>query len=261
MGRGMQPKSIVIYNASWHTYGGGERYVCTLAESLSETRNYNVALLIDKPSVTKAALNRYFNIGLDRVTIKHVTRRQVTAELSVADIGVIVSNYRSFGNRAKKNVYILQIPYPKITGIRIAGKVLKGEVRDAGKDLFRRSLLKTAGRADLALVYSEFVKDVLLRSHNINSHVLYPAIDNFTQDIAKENIILSVGRFFKGLYNDKRYDFQIDAFKKLRERLPHTSWAYHLVGSCSADSPSQRYLEELRASATGHPVYFHVNSS
>ena len=254
-------RSVCIYNASWHTYGGGEKYVCTLADALSETGNFDVTLLIDKPSITKATLSRYFNISLERVKLRGITPHQVTSLLSSADIGVVVSNFRSFGTRAKKNVYILQIPYPKITDIRIAGKFLRGAVKDACKDLLRRSLLKTAGRADLALVYSEFVKDVLRRSHNINSQVLHPAIDNFSKGIPKENIILSVGRFFRGLYNDKRYDFQIDAFKTLRERLPHTSWAYHLVGSCSADRPSQRYLEELRASATGHPVYFHVNSS
>jgi glycosyltransferase involved in cell wall biosynthesis len=254
-------KSVLIYNASWHTYGGGEKYVCTLADALSETGTYDVTLLIDKPSITKEALSRYFNLGLSRITIKTTTSRQVPSLLSEADIGVVVSNFRSFGNRAKKNVTILQIPYSKITGLRIACRIVRGDFKEAGKDILRRSLLSTARNADLVLVYSEFVRDVLHRSHNINSQILYPAIDDFSESIAKENIILSVGRFFRGLYNDKRYDFQIDAFKRLRQVLPHTSWTYHLVGSCGTDVMSQRYLDELRSAATGHPVYFHVNSS
>jgi glycosyltransferase involved in cell wall biosynthesis len=104
------------------------------------------------------------------------------------------------------------------------------------------------------------VRDVLERHHAIRANVLYPAIDDFSGTAEKEYILLSVGRFFRGLYNDKRYDMLVASFKKLREQLPHTSWTYHLVGSCANDSESQRYLEELRAASVGHPIYFHVNS-
>ena len=254
-------KSLVVYNASWHTFGGGEKYVCTLADALSGTGRYDVTLLIDRPSITKENLRRYFNLGLERVTIRSTTSRQVPSLLSEADIGVVVSNFRSFGNRAKKNIYILQIPYPRITGLRVASRMLRGEFREAGKDLFRRSLLGTAREADLVLVYSEFVRDVLRRSHRLTSEVLYPAIDDFADPMPKEHIILSVGRIFRGLYNDKRYDIQIEAFKQLRQLIPNTSWTYHVVGSCGADAASRRYLDELRSASTGHPIYFHINSS
>jgi glycosyltransferase involved in cell wall biosynthesis len=53
----------------------------------------------------------------------------------------------------------------------------------------------------------------------------------------------------------------VEAFKMVRERFHNTSWTYHLVGSCGTDAKSQRYLNELRAAATGHPIYFHVNAS
>ncbi|HCV43021.1 MAG TPA: hypothetical protein DGH68_06020, partial [Bacteroidetes bacterium] len=137
----------------------------------------------------------------------------------------------------------------------------KGEIKEALKNIYRRSLLNDARHADLAIVYSEFVRNVLHASHGISAQVLYPAIDDFAESTTKENVILSVGRVFRGLYNDKRYDFMIEAFKKLRERLPHKAWTYHLVGSCGSDFESQRYLEELRTAATGHPIYFHVNTS
>ena len=254
-------KSIFIYNPSWHTYGGGEKYLCTLAEVLSTVDTYEVTLLIDKPSITKETLSRYFNLALERVTVQSVTTQQIQEIFSKADIGVIVSNFRSFGNRARKNVYVLQIPYPEISPSRVVGKLVKGGIKEAGKDLYRRSLLTDARNADLALVYSTFVKDVLQHHQKIHAQVLYPPIDDFEGQATKENIILSVGRIFRGLYNDKRYDILIDAFKKLRELLPHTSWTYHLVGSCGSDVESRRYMEELRASATGHPIYFHVNSS
>ncbi len=254
-------RRVCIYNASWHTFGGGEKYACTIAGVLSESDNYDVTLLIDNPSITKETLRRYFNLSFDRVAVRNTNSRYVPSLLSEADIGVVVSNFRSLGNRAKKNVYILQIPYPRITALRIAVRMMRGSLREAGKDLFRMSLLGTARNANLVLVYSEFVQDILHRSHNINSQILYPAIDDFGELVPKEHIILSVGRFFRGLYNDKRYDILVEAFKMLRERFHNTSWTYHLVGSCGTDAESQRYLNELRAAATGHPIYFHVNAS
>ncbi len=252
---------VFIYNASWHTFGGGEKYICTLADVLSKTGTYDVTLLVDRPSLTKETLAKYFNLSLERVQVQATSARQVPAFLSTADIGIVVSNFKPFGNHAKKNVYVLQIPYGEIRQATILAKLLKGNVKEAVKDIYRRVLLNDARASDITLVYSEFVREILHDRHGVNAHVLYPAIDDFAQQEKRENTILSVGRFFRGLYNDKRYDFMVEAFKKLRERLPNTSWTYHLAGSCGTDSASQQYLEELRAAATGHPIYFHVNSS
>lgn len=257
----MRQKSILIYNASWHTFGGGEKYICTLADVLSRVGSYDVTLLVDRPSITKDAFRQYFNLTLEQVRVREATARDVPDLFSAADVGVVVTNFKPFGNRARKNVYVLQIPYGEISPSGMSSKLVTGNIKEAVKDIYRRSLLNDARHADLVIVYSEFVRTVLGVNHSINAQVLYPAIDDFAQSATKENAILSVGRFFGGLYNDKRYNFMIEAFKKLRERLPHTSWVYHIVGSCGSDAGPQQYLEELRASASGHPIYFHVNSS
>src|SRR5437867_9396196 len=151
-------KSLLIYNASWHTFGGGEKYVCALADVLSTTGTYDVTLLVDKPSITRESLTRYFNLALDNVHVVTVPQREVPDLLATADIGAVVSNFRPFGNRAKKNVYVLQIPYGRITTATIVAKILQGQLKEAGKDLLRRSLLGTARRAYLVLLYSEFVR-------------------------------------------------------------------------------------------------------
>jgi glycosyltransferase involved in cell wall biosynthesis len=111
------------------------------------------------------------------------------------------------------------------------------------------------------LVYSKFVRDSLDIIHDIPTTILEPAIDDFLiERTPKERVILSVGRFFRGLYNDKRYDILIAAFKQLYAQLPNTTWQYRLVGSCGHDDESQKYLEELRESAGGLPIYFHINT-
>ncbi len=256
-----QVPRVCVFNASWSTFGGGEKYLCTLADTLAATGRYDVTILADRPDITKEQLRRYFNLTLDHVTVEPVQRRDVSRRLSAADIGIIVSNFRPFGNRARRNVYVLQIPYPRINPLRIIARAARGEPREAAKDVLRKSLLGDARAADLVLVYSEFVRNVLLHAHHVGSHVLYPSIDDFKTERRKENVILSVGRFFSGLYNDKRYDVLIESFKQLRQRLPHASWEYRLIGSCGSDRPSRDYVESLRASAKGFPIYFHVNAS
>jgi len=253
-------KTVVVYNASWSTFGGGEKYMCTLADTLSCIDLYKVALLVDRPSITREALEQRFNLSMEHVDFRICTKREVRPLIRQADIGVVLSNFRPFGNQAKKNVYMLQIPYPEITPLTIARKALRGNFREATKDILRHSMLTDARNADLVLINSPFVSSFLQRYHDIHGSILYPPIDDFAEGRDKENVIVSVGRFFRGLYNDKRYDVLVNAFKRLRERLPHTSWMYHIVGSCGSDAGSQRYLEELRASASGHPIYFHVNS-
>lgn len=257
----LQLTSVLIYNASWSTFGGGEKYVCMLADVLSQTGIHEVSLLSDNLSITKDALRQYFNLDLARVHLLSVRTDEIRDCLARADIAVVVSNFKPYGNRAKKNVYVLQIPYPKITSLRLTSKALRGHWKEAGKDVFRQRLLRDARSADLVFVYSDFVGKTLRTHHGITSEVLYPPIDDFGgKATVKEHVILSVGRFFTGLYNDKRYDVLIEAFKKLREQLPNTSWQYRLVGSCTEDDASQRYLATLRKAAEGHPIYFHVNS-
>lgn len=251
--------TITIYNASWSTFGGGEKYICTIAQDLSRIAKAKVTLLIDKPGITADQLQQYFNLRLEQVELKHIGRGQHVEELRRSDLAVIVSNFRSFGTPGRRTVYILQIPYGPITPYTVARKLLKGSIKESAKDLYRLSLLRNAGRGEAVLVYSEFVRKVLEQNHGIRAEVLYPAIDDFALDVPKEHAILSVGRFFTGLYNDKRYDILIEGFKKLCARLPNLSWQYWLAGSCGTDARSQRYLADLREAATGFPVYFHVN--
>ena len=253
-------RTVAIYNASWATLGGGEKYACTLADTLAGKQAADVTILSDTPEISKEQLQRYFNLPLRGIRVEYLRRRDVESRLERADIGIIVSNVRTFGLTAKHSVYVLQIPYPGIGALTVIGRASRGQLKEAAKDALRLSLLRDARRSDLVLVYSEFVRNILRRNHGIQAEVLYPAIDDFNSNVKKKKIILSVGRFFSGLYNEKRYDVLIEAFKRLHQRLPKADWHYRLVGSCGSDERSLRYLESLRASAAGFPVEFHVNA-
>jgi glycosyltransferase involved in cell wall biosynthesis len=252
-------KKVYLYNPYWSSLGGGEKYVCSLAGVLSSQGEYDVTILTDTPVISRERLSSYFHVDLGKVTVKAIPRRDVAEALSSADIGIVLSNFRSFGNPAPRNVFIMQIPYAEMTPTGILSKAVSGNPKEAVKDIFRRSLLRDTRRADLVLVYSEFSRRALLDHHGIGADVVYPPIDDFKTGGKKEHVILSVGRFFRGLYNDKRYDVLIRGFKTMRQRFPNISWEYHLVGSCGTDAASQRYLAALREAAEGDPIYFYVN--
>ncbi len=253
--------TVAIYNASWETMGGGEKYLCTLADVLSRDPALSVTLLIDRPEVTGDRLRQFFDLALERVTLTQVNRSTRNALLSSADLAIIQTNWKPIRSRAARTVYILHVPYGPLGPGAFAERMVHGQFKEALKDIIRGRLLHEARNASAAIVNSLFARDALQRHHGIQATCIQPAIDDFQRPGEKEKIILSAGRFFRGLYNDKRYDVMIDAFRDLCTQHPGHGWQYRLAGSCGNDAPSQNHLTRLRRAAEGLPVSFHVNPS
>jgi glycosyltransferase involved in cell wall biosynthesis len=62
------------------------------------------------------------------------------------------------------------------------------------------------------------------------------------------------------LYNDKRYDVMLEAFRRLCGTGHADGWEYWIAGSCGDDPPSREYLADLQEMARGVPVRFFVNA-
>ncbi|MEK7250173.1 MAG: glycosyltransferase, partial [Bacteroidota bacterium] len=226
-----------------------------------------VTIVAQAASFDKDAVSRYFQVNIDTARVHLVdgdlnALRQEAEEMSSEfDVCLYITNYRFFNSHARQTFVVLQIPYGRITPFNVLFKTLSGKSKEAAKDFYRLQLLKSLRETQAVLVYSKFVHDSLDIIHDIPSTILEPAIDDFAiEGATKERVILSVGRIFRGLYNDKRYDVLMEAFKQLYKQLPNTTWQYKIVGSCGSDEASQNYLAELRESAKGFPIYFHVNS-
>ena len=254
-------RRILLYDTSWEAFGGGEKYLLMMAEVLSTVPHYQIELLVDTPVVTRERVEKSFNIALRNVRITTVDRGAVRARLRDADTVVVMSNYLPFGKPAPTTIYVLQIPYPQITIGTVLVDILHGLFRESVKNISRAYLLHDARSADGVLVYSRFVQRTLLDNHDITTTVLFPPIDDFALSVRKDNTILSAGRFFSGMYNDKRYDILINAFKRLCAVVPNLHLEYHIAGNCAADRQAQDYLDALKKAAHGYPVFFHVNAS
>ena len=254
-------KRIALYNASWSSFGGGEKYLCVVADELSRDHGLDVRLVMDVPGITRERLRTYFNLPLERVHLEPCPRSAVRARLRSSDVCVIMSNFMPYGCPAFTTAYVLQIPYPPITAGTIATNLAALNVREAGKNILRLRLLRDARHAQGVITYSRFVADTLNLNHGVQTTVLHPPIDDFASTERKARAILSVGRFFRGLYNNKRYDVLIDAFKQLYDRKINDGYEYWIAGSATDDDATRLHLESLRERAAGYPIVFSVNAT
>ena len=154
------------------------------------------------------------------------------------------------------------MPYGPISASTIVKKLFSGKGKESIKDIYRKALLEYSRTAvDMVLTNSGFVHDVLKRYHSIQSEILYPPIQDFMMDTSnKKKYILSVGRFFRGLYNEKRYDILTEAFRNIY-KTGIKDWEYHIIGTALSDKKTQNYLRLLQKMNDGYPVYFHVNAN
>jgi len=256
-------KNISICTPYWSTFGGGEKYLLILADVLSQLPNVNITLLFNQKPIQRSILEEFSNVHLSKINFRIFHNHNELCEIAKnADVFIYLSNFQSVVTSAQKHVQILQIPYGKITVSSILEKLVAGHIKESIKDILRLKLLKfSRDVADFVLTYSKFVHDTLYRNFGVESRILYPPIQDFFQGgTQKKNIILSVGRFFTGLYNEKRYDVMTEAFRRLCRSNLH-GWEYHIVGSAAADSTTQRMLHQLKDQNTSYPIYFHVNES
>jgi glycosyltransferase involved in cell wall biosynthesis len=255
-------KKVQIYSPYWSTHGGGEKYILALAHALSLLSEVEVTLLSTDPTVTMEGLGKYFGIRLEKIRFMTLAKGSLLSTTTDADLFVCMSNFRFIESRARKKAFLLQVPYAPISAFSILQQAASGHVTEGVKDLYRKEMFSRIRKGgDLAVVYSQFVHDSLLRNFGLRTSILHPPIDDFLlKNVRKKNIILSVGRFFRALYNDKRYDILTKTFRSL-SRSELKGWEYHVAGSSPNDAASLSLLEELRRENEGFPVYFHVNEA
>lgn len=232
-----------------------------LAIAITKLHATRVTILGKFDSDLKERYEGFFKLDLSDITFE-ITKdysHALKETARSADVFISQLNFRMMDTEPKQYVLALQIPYGRITPWSMGRKIMRGNIKDLAKDILRLRLLRFAKRdAQLVLSNSQFVRDTLRRNYGIESHLLYPPISDFlVEGIPRRNIILSVGRFFRGLYNDKRYDVLTSAFRKLSRQM--TDWEYHIVGSASPGRETTRYIETLRKENAGFPIFFHIN--
>lgn len=231
-------KKALIVSPYLDHLGGGERYMLSTAQVL-EMLEYqiffgwdNLAEITDLATLLGITLK---NPQLDpRIKNLYLSHNPMSMYMATRSYDVVF--YLSDGSLpllgGKRNLVHMQVPFHGVGGKSLKNKIKKHFIHQV-------------------VVNSEFTKRVIDTEYGIHSTVLYPPVTPVSPG-AKENIILSVGRFDPSL-NAKHQDVLIEAFKLLSPRLPQ--WKLVLAGGSS----SEEWLTHLRDLAKGYPIEFRVN--
>jgi len=254
---------IGIFAPYLATCGGGEKYILSIAKALA-SRNFVEIILFN--DFNKEAIHDKLNINFDNVSIrvlkKYIKLKGQTLLENIINyymVSIVSSQYDIFINQehnsyiypmAKKNVIICEVP-----PIKIANNT------NIIKRYFKRYLFDSElRRYALIITNSNFTKHWVQKRYDNKSVTLYPFVntDHF-YSLNKENIILSVGRFFIKGHSKRQLDM-IRAFKQLYdEDIKIKEWSYHLVGGIDEDLENKRYLKQCIEEARSYPIYIHCN--
>lgn len=236
-----------IYSPYLDTLGGGEKYMMSIAEILSEGNS--VEVLIDEHLLSlgidlKDKLSKRFNLNLKTVNFikapvgKNSSSLERIFFLKKYDVLFYLTDGSIFYPTSMKNILHIQSPLPGQPAKSWWGKIkLRGW--------------------DLIIYNSNFTKDHSKENWPIQSEVIYPPVDtDKIRPLKKKKYILSVGRFSAYL-KDKKQANLINAFKELLNDSNAKDWTLNLVGS--AGEGDKDYIDELRETAKNLTVKFYPN--
>ena len=230
---------IGFYSPYLDTFGGGERYMLTLASYLSQK---NVVDIFWEDQSIKPPLARFLKIDLAKTNfINNIFQSSPSARFfktRVYDLIFVLSDGSVPSTFAKKNILHFQVPF-KFSKLSLGTK-------------FK---LK---RYSYVVVNSQFTKKFIDLSFNIDSKVIYPPVDiESIKPADKEKIILSVGRFSAHQLHPKKQEILIDVFKELYKNT--TGWRLYLAGQ--AKKEDQKYVRRLKKMARGYAIKINENLS
>ncbi len=214
------------------TYGGGERYMLTLASEYS--KNHVVDIFWDDPTI-KAPLSRFLKIDLIKTNFVQNIFKLPFFQKIFSTLGYNFMFVLSDGSVpitfASKNILHFQVPF-----------------KFSKPSLITKIKLK---RYNWIIVNSIFTKKFIDRSFEIDSKVIYPPVDVSSISAGpKEKIILSVGRFSIHQLHPKKQEILIEVFKEIYKKAPN--WKLILVGQ--AKKEDQKYIRRLRKTSKGFAI-------
>lgn len=237
---------IGIFDPYLDDLGGGEKYMMTIAECLSD--KHEVFIFWDKKQDLRELKSR-FSLNLDRVGLKqNIFSRKISLwkrllETRSYDVIIFLSD-GSFPFSLSKKLFVhLQQPLRRINSINW---------KDAMK-------LKRITKVFYNSEYTKSFNDK--RLSGIPSVVIYPPVKLLVKNIIKDNMVLHVGRFRVrnvGTEDYKKQGIMIGAFKKMVDEGLR-DWKFVIAASVKKEDEVK--FSQLKWSAQGYPIQFLINKT
>lgn len=219
---------VGFYSPYLDTFGGGERYILTLASHLAKKEQ--VDIFWDDTSI-RAPISKYLKIDLRNTNFvdnifktggfkKYLATKKYDCLFVLSDGSVPTT-------LAKKNVLHFQVPFKIQPSLSTKFKLKKYQH---------------------VTVNSRFTKKFIDESFHVNSKVIYPPVDIKALGASKkEKLILSVGRFGNNQLHPKKQEVLIEVFKEVYRK--NKDWKLLLVGQ--AKKEDQKNIRRLRKMSSG----------
>lgn len=238
---------IGIYSPYLDTVGGGERYMLTIAEALSESNQVNIFLDSHLQELDIKGIisenSRLLDLDLTKVNFipaplgKGSSFFERLEFLKKYDCIFYLTDGSVFYSTAKKSILHIQSPI-KVNNSSLWKKIKKSSW-------------------DLIIYNSKFTKNYSEKYWGLKGEVVYPPVDIKSFYFAKKKKqIITVGRFF-GYLRDKKHELMIDTFKRITGSKKASDWSFHLVGG--AQEGDKPYVDELKKTSEGYPIFIHTN--
>lgn len=236
---------IGIYDPYLDDLGGGEKYMMTIAQSLSD--KHEVTVFWDNEQDVKELLRR-FSLNLTRVKIeKNIFSPKISflkklRETARYDVIIFLSDGSIPFSLSKKLILHLQQPLEHIETHSLKNMLKFSRVSSV---FCNSNYTLSFNKKKLSHVYST---------------IIYPPIIIQKMNVKKENIVLHVGRFRVrnvGIADYKKQEVMVDAFKQMVDKKMVKDWKFVLAVSYKQEDEERFSL--LVKSTKGYPISFLIN--
>lgn len=234
---------VGIFDPYLDDVGGGEKYMLTIAEYLSN--NHEVSVFWNSQEDLEKAKKR-FSLDLDSVKLsKNIFDKKIS----------FISRYKA----SKKYDVIIFLSDGSLPFI--SSKLFihfQRPMEHVSLSVFDRFKIK---RVKDFFCNSIFTKDFIDSVYKVNSKVIYPPVALHPKNLKKQNVILHVGRFrpfdkTNGSEDFKKQNIMIDTF---REMVNNGLKGWRFLLAVSVNEEDKKVFGELREKIKDYPIEFEVN--
>lgn len=240
---------IGIYDPYLDDCGGGEKYMMTIAECLSQ--NNLVDIFWDNPD-DLVTIKERFAIDTSRF---HVVKNLFSPQIATWDRFKLTKQYDAL-------IVLSDGSIPLVGSKKLFVHIQQplAHVDSSSVKFFLKMM-----RVNKIIFNSHFTQIFVPKTFLGKGVILYPPVFLDPQPVNRENIVLHVGRFrphdkTTGANDYKKQSAMIQAFKEMVDANPPAG-GWRFVLAVSVQSNDEPEFEAMKKTAEGYPIEFLVNQT